>query len=48
MKLVYKGKKRFKKSATGKIIGRHGRGPQDDPIIEKAVKAAEEVAGSKK
>ena len=28
----------------GKIIGRHGRGPQDDPIIEKAVQAAEAAA----
>jgi len=28
----------------GKIIGHHGRGPGDDPIIEKAVKAAEDAA----
>ena len=28
----------------GKIIGHHGRGPDDDPVIEKAVKAAEAAA----
>jgi hypothetical protein len=31
----------------GKIIGHHGHAPQDDPIIEKAVKAAEEAAKKK-
>jgi hypothetical protein len=31
----------------GKIIGHHGRGPQDDPVIEKAVAAAEEAAKKK-
>jgi hypothetical protein len=31
----------------GKIIGHHGRGSEDDPIIEKAVKAAEEAARKK-
>jgi hypothetical protein len=31
----------------GKIIGHHGRGPQDDPIIEKAVQVAEEAAKPK-
>ena len=31
----------------GKIIGHHGRGSQDDPIIEKAVAAAEEAAKKK-
>ncbi len=32
----------------GRIIGRHGRTPADDPIIEKAVQAAEEAARAKK
>lgn len=32
---------------TGTIIGQHGRGADDAPIIEKAVKAAEEAAKKK-
>ena len=31
----------------GKIVGRHGYAAKDDPIIEKAVKAAEEAARPK-
>jgi hypothetical protein len=31
----------------GKIIGRHGHSAKDDPIIEKAVKAAEAAARAK-